>query len=499
MKRLHAIWKKRKLLIIDSFLVILGFSYYLFFVNKGLVLSDEGYYVHYAERIANGQVPYKDFILQYSPGYFYLLALFYKIFGTQILVGRFVSLITCVGILIATQVLLRFYKIKLLRFHILASLTIISLGYPLLHIPLVIWVCVLISLFLVMCFLKWRREENFLYVGLIGLLLSMAILTKQNVGIVFIVLLNCFILLSGWKRWGITIRALAILNAIWIGIVGLLVFAYFVYVGNITGILAMFALSKQFLDTYAFTYPSLTYLFQPTGIFKLLPYYFPIVCLFLVLFSLKKRSINLDKLFFITITLTGFFVTVYPASDLLHAYPFLGILIVSSLIYFYKKFSFYFLLPITLVFILLGFYITFFMQSYRYEGYFLKETAPLSLPKTTGITFDPEDNGIKNLIPLNNFFQKYTKKGDYIFVYPFSPMLYFVLDRQNPTGVVQFVLLEAPDSVYSGNRVIEELKQKRVRYIIGAGPYKSDQKISKFIQQQKKVYTVGPYDVYEIR
>ena len=78
-------------------------------------------------------------------------------------------------------------------------------------------------------------------------------------------------------------------------------------------------------------------------------------------------------------------------------------------------------------------------------------------------------------------------------------MLYFVLDRQNPNGIVQFILLEAPNEIYSEDKVLQEIKQHHVKYVIVAGGYKYDRKISKFIQQQKEVYKVGPYIVFEIK
>jgi hypothetical protein len=498
-KPLLALWKKRKLFIIDSFLVLFGFIYFLFFVNKGIVLSDEGYYLHYAERIASGQVPYKDFVLQYTPAYFYLLALLYKIFGAQILVGRFLSVFFCMGILFGSLVLLKLYKIKSVPFHILSGLTLIALGYPLLHVPIVIWSCVLYAMLLVIFYIIWHREKRILFIFLLSTILAVTLLTKQNVGFVFIILINGLVLMSENKDWKKLLQLVFFLNIVWVLFISLLIFTYWATAGNISGILAMFRISKQFIDTYPFTYPPLTYLFEPTGIFKLLPYYYPIIYFILVIYTMVKKKINWEKCAFALVVLSGFFVTVYPASDLIHVYPFLGISLVSSLVFFYKEKFYIYIAGICMVFILMGLYLTFFTKSYRYEGYFLKETTPLNLPKTKGILVDYSDRGIYNIPPLYKFIQQHTKKNDYIFVYPFSPMLYFLLDRQNPTGIVQFQLLEAPDSVYSENRVLREIKNKRVKYIIGAGPYINDKKISKFIQQQKKVYTAGPFVVYEIR
>jgi hypothetical protein len=496
---LKIIQSKRYLLLFDILFIFIGLLYYLFFVNKGLVLSDEGYYVHYAERIAKGEVPYRDFVLQYTPGYFYLLAFLYKIFGFQILVGRFVSVFFCLLILGAIFVLLRLYKINSLLIHSLAAFVIISLGYPLLFIPLVIWACVFFAIMLTILYICWYRNKKNIYVLWIGLLLSLTILFKQNVGLVFTLMLNILVLLSSDQKLVTRIKSLCVLNSTWIMIIGTLILIYLGSAHTLSGLFVMFAMSKQFITTYPFSYPPLSYLFQPTGIFKLLPYYYPIVFAGFVTVTLFKKPFEWEKLAFSLIMLSGFFTTVYPASDLLHVYPFLGVVLVSSIIFFQKKKILPVVYVLCTIFIFMGTYLTFFGQSYRYEGYFLKETTPLNLPKTANIMVDGSHSTMMSLLPLNNFIYTHTKKNDHIFVYPFSPMLYFVLDRQNPSGISQFVLLEAPSDEYSEDRVISEIKEKKVKYIIAVGPYIYDRKISKFIQQQKKVYTTGPYIVFEVK
>src|SRR5258708_3856541 len=148
---------KRQVFLLDALLILVAFIYYSFFVNKGLVIYDEGYYVHFAERLEHGEIPYKDLALQYTPGYFYLLAFLYKVFGFQILVGRYLSLIFCLLILSSTFVLLQLYRLRSLRFHLLVGFTIISLGYPLLHIPLVVWSCVFFVVLMQIFLLLWHR------------------------------------------------------------------------------------------------------------------------------------------------------------------------------------------------------------------------------------------------------------------------------------------------------------------------------------------------------
>lgn len=51
-------------------------------------IYDEGLVLHNASRILSGEAPYRDFWTLYAPGYFYVLAGLFKIFGETILIAR---------------------------------------------------------------------------------------------------------------------------------------------------------------------------------------------------------------------------------------------------------------------------------------------------------------------------------------------------------------------------------------------------------------------------
>ncbi len=70
-------------------LLFLGSCLYLsFFYNYTTLHSDEGIVLEGAQRILQGQVPYRDFFSFYTPGSYYWTALLFKIFGCSILVPR---------------------------------------------------------------------------------------------------------------------------------------------------------------------------------------------------------------------------------------------------------------------------------------------------------------------------------------------------------------------------------------------------------------------------
>lgn len=484
-------------LILNLLLLIFAFFYYLFFTHKGIVLSDEGYYVHYAERIASGQIPYKDFILQYTPGYFYLLGFLYHLFGEQLIIGRYLSMVFCLGILSETFIILYLKNISSKGFHLLAGLVMISLGYPLLHIPLVIWPCVFFVLMLEIFYLLWCKRKSLQYEIAIGIILGLLLLTRQTAGTTCFLAMTVLMFFTSYADIKTKLRTLLRIYVSWAVFTSIWIYIVFIRHDNLAGIMPMIAYGKQFLSTYPFSYPSPVLLFQPTGFFKLLPYYFPFGMTVAVAIMWWKNKKSWEDLSFSYLMLVGFFSTIYPASDLLHVYPFLGGLIVSGMILFQKSKRGYIMTVLSIIFIFIGFYMTFATKSFRYEDYFLRDTTALTLPRTQGIYVDMSNTSRSGLLPLANFINSHTKKSDYIFVYPFSPLLYFLLDRPNPTGIVQFIILEPPVSVYPEDRVLKELKEHHVKYIITDGPYVYDRKISRYIQNLPKAFVTTSYTVFQ--
>jgi len=62
-------------------------------VSWDLNVADEGYLATAAQRILDGEVPYRDFQRNYAPGIFYLLTACLKIFGHSVLVMRYLWLV----------------------------------------------------------------------------------------------------------------------------------------------------------------------------------------------------------------------------------------------------------------------------------------------------------------------------------------------------------------------------------------------------------------------
>src|SRR3990172_6805151 len=75
------------------FVILFSFLVLIFFFNRGFAYYDEGFILHAAQRILQGELPYKDFDLIYTPGTVFLTAASFKVFGESILTGRILALL----------------------------------------------------------------------------------------------------------------------------------------------------------------------------------------------------------------------------------------------------------------------------------------------------------------------------------------------------------------------------------------------------------------------
>jgi hypothetical protein len=73
----------------------LGVAAFTFFSCAALTAPvgryDEGLALYDAERVATGDVPYRDFFVLYGPGQFYSLAAIFRLFGHSVAVERVYS------------------------------------------------------------------------------------------------------------------------------------------------------------------------------------------------------------------------------------------------------------------------------------------------------------------------------------------------------------------------------------------------------------------------
>ena len=177
------------------FPVVLGIAITVFlngiFQSTHTLLYDFSYLVNISGRIAEGDLPYRDFDLVVSPGIFYLQAVFFEIFGRTSFAVLMLSMtisLSCFAITtrlviqnlipsIENRILLRTYQIVvILVVSLLGVNWIVSFPiYDALGVLLV-----LLNISVCMTLIKRFKSSSFY---LFGLTLSLTFFAKQNIGL----------------------------------------------------------------------------------------------------------------------------------------------------------------------------------------------------------------------------------------------------------------------------------------------------------------------------
>jgi hypothetical protein len=78
-----------------------------FTIRRGLEPFDEGLTLQAARRVAEGQVPYSDFLWAYGPAHVYLLAGLFKLFGTSLMWWRVIRVVADAAVALAVFAIVR--------------------------------------------------------------------------------------------------------------------------------------------------------------------------------------------------------------------------------------------------------------------------------------------------------------------------------------------------------------------------------------------------------
>lgn len=158
--------KSKKYIAIELLCIFIVTLLYNLICNP--VILDEIWNYGFTYNIANGLIPYKDFNMVITPSYPFLGALFLIIFGKSLLVYHIFNALICTGIFY-------FMKITLNKsYYIVYSiLLLVSLpNYSLFSILLLY----------IILYLEDNKNNDFL----IGIFIGLTFLTKQNIGIMFV-------------------------------------------------------------------------------------------------------------------------------------------------------------------------------------------------------------------------------------------------------------------------------------------------------------------------
>lgn len=144
-----------------------------FNANEGITLAG-------AERILQGQVPYRDFFSFVTPGSPYLMALWFKLFGSSFVVARSVVLVYAGIFAVITYLLARRMGSRSAALFAAALLTLGCIPFDLMALHN--WDSTLFALLAIYCAHSLLREPGNAFAFLLGLSTALTCLTEQSKG-----------------------------------------------------------------------------------------------------------------------------------------------------------------------------------------------------------------------------------------------------------------------------------------------------------------------------
>jgi 4-amino-4-deoxy-L-arabinose transferase-like glycosyltransferase len=159
-----------------------GFVCYGLFVNRGLGLSVIGYSIAPAERVLQGEIPYRDFLFNYTPGILWVNALLMKAFGPTLMATR-------IGLFVfkLTTLLTLYHLGRRLTNRWLALvpvvLTLAWLGHQQIFNVYPDQYLMLFALAGLLCMLNYDRTGGLSWLVFCGLATGTVFLFKYNVGV----------------------------------------------------------------------------------------------------------------------------------------------------------------------------------------------------------------------------------------------------------------------------------------------------------------------------
>jgi 4-amino-4-deoxy-L-arabinose transferase-like glycosyltransferase len=145
-----------------------------------LVSQDEGIILQGAQRIVSGQMPYRDFFTFYTPGSYYWLALFFKLLGSSILVGR--ALLLAYGGLFAAFTYLVARRVCSRLNSLLAACLVTMVCVPYFFQVLHNWDSTLWACLALYAAVRWLESDRWAWALASGSLAALTCLFEQSKG-----------------------------------------------------------------------------------------------------------------------------------------------------------------------------------------------------------------------------------------------------------------------------------------------------------------------------
>ena len=322
-------------------LVFLAFIYLLAQASsREILIYDEGFAVFGANRVLEGEVPYKDFWTLYAPGQFYTLALIFKIFGPSVFVERVWGvLIRLLLSLVIYAIAAKLTSTRLAQiFWLIVVMVLGGVGFY----GYAVFPALLFSLLSVFFLLNFLSQRGSLWLLFSGLTAGVTALYRHDIGFYTVVAEICVLapfLFINWvdqqasaqKLWGVANRMFPYLAGVSVPVISLAL--YLVSVVPLVELwwdLFVFP-ATVLLKVRSLPYPSIVPEITWLGFERWIRFYFPVlvyVSAAVTLVALFARSgraqyanIRLWGMMLLILLGSGFFVQAISRADSIHFLP----------------------------------------------------------------------------------------------------------------------------------------------------------------------------------
>ncbi|MCX7735646.1 MAG: glycosyltransferase family 39 protein [Candidatus Kapabacteria bacterium] len=458
------------------------FIYLVSGFNYDYKIYDEGIAVYGANRVAEGEVPYRDFWSIYPPGQYYLLSLIFKFFGFELISERIFSIL----IFFLTSIILYRISFNLTK----SSISIIS---PVVYIFFISYstmygtamgTSILLAVTSFYLFHKWLSTRKLKFLIFSGFFSGLTSIFRLDIG-TYAFFSNLLILIIYNTQQKLSIK-IWIKNLLFLVLAFILVFipVYLTLIitsgfNNVFEQLIIFP-SKIFTDYRSLPFPN------PFDVFSIdasittklnilwtgKVFYLPLliyVITIIITYIKNQEKINIEKLTTIHLVIAGllFYLQASIRSDIEHLLP---TLFISSILIVYLIYKFGKNIWIKTIFAIL----TLFLISVPIYKKFEQNTQKLVLlkiPRLNGILVDQVK--AYELNSIYNFFKENVHYNEKIFVgnskhdliYINDVMMYFLLNH--PAGTKYHEL--SPGQATTKNvqlEIIRDLQKNKVKYVI---------------------------------
>jgi len=470
----------------STYFFLISFLLLLFFHTRGVIVHDEGYVLNSAEKVLAGQTIYKDFHFSYTPGSVYAVAVSFIIFGHSVFSSRIIMIF---GSFMSTLLIFSITK-KITKRDIygyINSTIFIAWGPSHINFAWPVMFVIPTTLGILYLLLKFNESRNNLIPFTVGILCVLDFLFKQNFGIIFIPVLFAFFTTRNYK---FTTILYYFYGLAW----GFIFFIIYLLLTN--------SFSPFLSDFYEFTIKKILLhneittplIYRDTfvkSVARSALYFSPAYLSIIAIILFIKR--NRYHLIFLPLAVLLFLVIgIRPTTDYVHVVPILSlvgiplVIIINQFPTTIVKIIGYLII---IIIIFLGFYSALFKGYYRWDNALIENnkfmSGRLNVSIHQQLFFE-----IEKMKAVTNL---YTENKDYIFVDTYAPLLYFALDRRQPSaydfpGFTQSNLYQ--------NAVVYSLVTKNVNLIFLLSEHQKS-KITEYTHKYyKKIAYVHPYYVY---